>query len=394
MVIGDNIPVVPVDPDGGDDAPLISADGFKVPYNGRYVSIKDICRTYAGCSYENANAFKDDKENTLVGTPFNSLDSWNTNINLPYYQGGQQLRWILKDSKPNFNGSTVISLLKYITPIPTYYRIYISNNTLKIDYYSASSTWVEFESYSTSDFIDGVVPKRILVALQAGGGSGGNGNWNTAGSGGGGGAGWIGILNIESMVYISIGAGGASGVGEVDGNPGSKSYINHVSGGRAITLGGGSAGKYGDCNSYPAGGKVTLTLQYQGVLYWTLLSVNGGYGGRAGNNALGNKVDATPGKKIPSCTIYSTNVTADKTSANRKILSTQSGGKPDYDNLKMSGGGGGASLFGRGGNSYVEGSTAEAGQQGAGGGGAREFTGQSRGGAGGRGICLLYLPLK
>lgn len=361
-------------------------DGFKVLYNGSYVSIKDICRTYDECSYENADAFEDGKGNTLVGTPYNSLDSWNTNINLPYYQGGQRLRWILKDSKPNFNGYSTFIL-------PTAYcRIYISNNTLKIDYYSASSTWVALKSYSASGFIDEVVPKRILVALQAGGGSGGNGNWNTAGSGGGGGAGWIGILNIESMVYISIGAGGEVGVGEVDGNPGSNSYINYVSGARAITLGGGGAGMYNGWNSNSAGGMVTLNSQYQGVLYWTLLSANGRYGGRAGDNAVGNKVDATAGGTMSSRTIYSTNVNADKTSANQKILATQSGGQPDYDNLKTSGGGGGASLFGRGGDYSF--SLRREGVNGSGGGGASERAGQPQGGAGGDGACYLYLPLK
>lgn len=388
--IGDIIVVTPGDPPGdppgdsgaGDD----SADGFKVLYNGSYVSIKDICRIYDGCSYENANGFEDDEENTLVGTPYNSLDPWNRSINLPYYQGGQRLRWILKDSKPNFNGfSTFLSNTGY-------HRIYISNNTLKIDYYSASSTWVALESYSASDFIDEVVPKRILVALQAGGGSGGNGNHNTAGSGGGGGAGWIGILNIESMVYISVGKGGDSGVGEVNGNPGSDSYINYASGARAITLGGGGAGMYDGWNSNSAGGTVTLNPQYQGVLYWTLLSVNGGYGGHAGDNRLGNQVNALYGGTIPSRTIHSTNVTADKTSANRKILPTQSGGQPDYDNLKTSGGGGGASLFGRGGDYAV--SHRMEGVKGSGGGGASERAGQPQGGAGGDGECYLYLKLK
>lgn len=375
----------------------ISADGFKVLYNGSYVSIKEICKTYTGCSSENADGFEDDEGNTLVGTPYNSLDSWNTSINLPYYQGDKQLKWILKDSKPNFSYSEV-SLYKDINPIPTYYRIYISNNTLKIDYYSlASGTWPNFRSYSASDFIDEVVPKRILVALQAGGGSGGNGNWNVAGSGGGGGASWIGILNIESMVYISIGAGGASGVGEADGNPGSNSYIDYVSGSRAITLYGGGAGKYDGYNSYPAGGTVALNPQYQGLLYWTLLSVNGASGGRAGDNDWFNQVDATAGWTVASRTIHSTNVTSDKTSANRKILAAQSGGSPNYGSLKTSGGGGGASLFGPGGDCIPPtgpfAGPSGPGQKGSGGGGAGQYSDQPQGGVGGRGICYLYLPL-
>lgn len=112
-------------------------------------------------------------------------------------------------------------------------------------------------------FPDGVIPLRIICILQAAGGGGG-GNQDRAGGGGGGAGGCcVFILDLLKYPYLSIylGGSGKAGLAKLAGSEG-----------------------YGD------GGAANDSFVYDNMGALSLVRINGGGGGKEGNNA-----EASPG---------------------------------------------------------------------------------------------------
>ena len=282
-------------------------------------------------------------------------------------------------------GSQTSDLTGYIGRNPT-------TGQLEIEYNNQTFT------YTADDFIDKVLPKRLIVAIQAAGGSGGG----KGGSGGGSGSFWLGVINIADYTLwnFTLGAPGAAVSTDNDGNDASNTILQHSP--RIITIKGGFGGKVGQSNAISAGGagggKATYSSgQLQSKDYWVISDIDGFSGGDSGYfyNRSRN-ADASAGYTVSARTIsISDNDTANEYPRNQFKISNNAGGEAGVRILTDSevpiAGGGAASYSGNGGKGgdYSSSDCAGAvGGVGAGGGGAGKSSVAS--GAGGVATISFY----
>ena len=252
-----------------------------------------------------------------------------------------------------------------------------------------------------TDFIDNVIPKRLIFILQ---GAGGGGSYSigtsiTGKGGGGGGAGSIcpGIIDLESYASftLTIGTGGSGedATGDNDREDhGGNTFITVNNNDIAIAYGGycgytmsiGGSGVASFKGMGASQGWISSTADIYNLAYaedYPEVYPSGNCG-TPGEDMLGEDGIAN--------TIYSSNdSTLKNTYLNYKNLSTHSGGAAQPNG---GGGGGGASYFGNGGKggAGVGGSSnAESGSLGAGGGGGGSG-GNHTGGRGGDGAAFFW----
>lgn len=213
---------------------------------------------------------------------------------------------------------------------------------------SSTSGWSLAASWPAASFPGGVVPYRVYVQIQAGGGSGGYGG---SGGGGGGGAYWAGIVNCESTnVFIQLGKPGlwanrtsnngtsasactvgyASQAGQYFSN--TSSYCLYIYGGKA----GGTSSNDSNTTSYHAGGTVDNSYR-NNKYYWTCKTLNGGAGGKTNVAGTGG---ITEGENW-----YIDTQIIGTTATMHYVTSSTSGGAGQPNG---GGGGGGASAKGTG----------------------------------------------
>lgn len=380
MVIGDSNIVFDVGGGGtggttsslAQDSILTSITGYKINIgtvnSPNFVEVRDYCPMYANCIFQSTD-FKNSSNVQLSGIPYYSDDLWTTGVELPYYKTENQLKWVKRGTKPQFD---LIAQLDSIA-VDTTSTVNITRTDTKLT--------IGLLNFYPSNFKDRTIPTRLLVVLQGAGGSGGNGNWNVYGSGAGAGGFWAGIINLNYPVTINVaGPRSASSTSSPsDGKTGLTSYIiiNDIT---CVTVNGGGAGKYDGKPEIGAGagGSVVLSDSYEGTLFWTLKSFQGAMGGIGGNNG-GNR---------PEFSVDATTKASDKHGVNRADFEEHFGGLRSLGGL---GGGGGASAFADGGNGGNN--QGGSGTKGSGGGGASIsgiFGPNTQGGAGGGGVLYLY----
>jgi len=222
----------------------------------------------------------------------------------------------------------------------------------------------------SSQFSDGVIPKRLLIEFNSGGGSGGSSGWFTYGGGGQAGGYWCGVIDISSgYVYIYCAPRAASvNYGGNTGNDGANIYMwrstdPSYNSYKLVLRGGqgGSKNNGGDVSSYGDLSSDTMSG------YWQIAYQKGATG--AGNNGTGTSSSSVTSKASAYCTRYSA------AAYTQQSRGGYSGGVPN------SGGGGGASAFAAGAGGHNSAS------KGAGGGGGD--TGAASG-AGGEGVIKIY----
>lgn len=300
------------------------------------------------------------------------IDLWNKIIWNPHY-------FINADNKQYKFG--------YIEPgtRPTFIKqLYMkSSGTYIIEYKINSLTFTPKGSsdsivYTPKDFSDGVIPKRLIVELQAGGGGGGATAFLGGGGGGGAGGGYgCYVLNIETYPSwtIEVGGGGAGGPYATAGYNGgeSKIYITNKSS-KSITLGGGGGG----CNGYndygSSGGEYASTLTDPNA-YWVINQAKGGNGqGRRTGPSSPSGVATIANKSYGSAPSFVEEY-------NQKTRGGTSGGQARYG---VTSGAGGGSAFANGADDQ------RVGTLGAGGGGGDGIGEGANGCAGGAGVLYIW----
>lgn len=356
------------------------------------IPIKDLCTTYASCAFQTTSFKKDYGEgvySALTGTPHYATDKWTIKVELPYHQevniyGMQQLNWVKRGSKPQFI---------YLTEFG-----YRPAEEIKINRTDNILTFIRKEdgeilnSYSPTDFKDGVIPSRLIVEMWGGGGGGGSSSLSASGQGGGGGGYICTVLNLDiPNITIITGQGGnggntGGGIDKVEsGEGGGTTKISYNQSGMPgyettlLAAYGGEGGSYtGTLETPAAGGHVYINPGTKDSLVYVLKHINGAYGGTKNFPAHG----------IYPTTIYATNKTTDKIGLNVLAYGNATGGETTGEN----GGGGGAAVGNKGGNQGAAFSDGEPGQgTGAGGGGGRyTFATIKKGGNGRPGLIKFY----
>jgi hypothetical protein len=234
------------------------------------------------------------------------------------------------------------------------------------------------------------LPRYLVVAGGGGGGSGGSG---------GGGAGGVltGSLDLSpGTVYtITVGAGGAAGVGtNIAGASGTNSSLNSL-----IAIGGGGGGSpSGAAKSGGSGGGAGRGLAGAGQIGGSGTAGQGNKGGNIPAAATNNCAGGGGGAGEPGQDGYSTTISGNGGNGVRiNITGTD----------RYFGGGGGAGIYGSGTPGSTNGGAGGGGVGGAvgtssgvagtantgGGGGGGDFTTSSKpGGAGGSGVVILSIP--
>ena len=272
-----------------------------------------------------------------------------------------------------------------------------TDKTLEISYNNQTYT------YTSDYFIDKVIPKRLIVAIQAAGGSGGG----QGGSGGGSGAFWLGVINIDdyNLWNFTLGAPGQAVSENDDGKDASETILHcpsTQSSPRKIVIGGGFGGKVGQGDAVSAGGAGGVKARYpssslEKTDYWVISDTAGFSGGASGYYYNRSRAEeASSGYSVSAQTIgLSQNDTANNYPRNQFKISNNAGGEAGVriiDDYGVSiAGGGAASYSGSGGKGGYYSSTAYAGSAGgvgAGGGGAGKSSVTS--GAGGIATISFY----
>ena len=212
---------------------------------------------------------------------------------------------------------------------------------------SSAANWTLASTWPASSFPGGVVPYRVYVQIQAGGGSGGYGG---SGGGGGGGAYWAGIVDCTTKVFIQMGKPGLW-ANKIDNNGTSADacivgfgyqagqYFSFSSSSRLYIYGGkcgGTSGNASNTTSYHAGGTVDTSYRNTSC-YWTCKTYNGGAGGKSNVAGTGG---ATEGENW-----HLDNQAFGTTNTMHYVTATTSGGAGQPNG---GGGGGGASALGTG----------------------------------------------
>jgi hypothetical protein len=339
--------------------------------------ISNLCPPYDGCGNKYTSYFYGNKQ--LIGTPYNSLDSWTYPTYLDYFQSNDRLIWNTAGYKPAFH--LIMSQTNNdVTGNVKELRIKIKRTD--------SYLTIGDRTFDISCFVDRVIPHRLIVMCQGGGGKGGSSTSAVIGldgCGGGGGGFICGIINLDFGMadywYADIGIRG----GIKDNNDAGYTSIGFMTSWQSqytvFTAYGGKNGKSGGDGPGDGGSTYNANLGYGES--WELARCSGGRGGYQNSSA--------GGESISSLTIKSTNVSPDYLNSPNYI--NLSGGKGGAAGSGLSGGGG-ASLLGDGGAGGEGESTFLMGKNGgigAGGGGGRYmFFGIVEGGYGGVGQVLFY----
>ena len=303
------------------------------------------------------------------------LDPWQEEANISGYKiqvgsSSYPVYYLIPGTTPKMKTTSPVGF--YSSSSNT--TIYIANGVLHV----GNST------FTSSDFYDGVLPRKIIITLQAPGSSGSKGQ---EGVGGGSGACWCGVVDISLLhnsqlttLVITPGTGGATCSSAVANSGTNASIVLKrplQSDLTIVELSGGQAQGYGVAG---IGGQV---LDVNSSYATTLWQKSGSAGGVTGNNGSSFKGGYMYSSLTPVVAYYLHGA---------RHISSNSGGT---GHANSGGGGGAGSAFalggdagvGSGGSTEYNGKNGSKGSGGGGGGGPSSFT--VTGGAGGDGWFVL-----
>lgn len=380
------------------DPPDIPNPPYDPPYTGDsgfYVNQQSCLDTgyvydYLGTDFSTYERFKlsNGKPARIINKDhIRDVDStgyrWITNASTRYFDQNQEIFEIKKGTAASFHRQLLYS---------TYAKngtITRTDNALTFTYRIGVTSETMTNTFYKKDFVDGVIPTKIIAVLQGAGGSGGG----NGGGGGGSGSFWVGVIDLTYAIgstsrtwHFTVGTGGDSVSGSVDGNYGGETSLYHeANNGKiyAIKCGGGYGGKHGGAIG-AAGGIVNIPTDstlLTGI--YTVYSENGvaarEWGGNGGTNLASTKVYLCDKNAL-----YANNP------ANYLQLDSHTYGKGYSSN---GGSGGSPSHFGNGGEGGTGWGGSDAsgkeGEPGAGGGGVGDSA-TAMSGEGGNGAILFY----
>ena len=284
----------------------------------------------------------DDWNNIIYRNTYSTEDSDYKSLIFGYIEPG---------TRPQF--STPALFMSNNVALDSDYRLRMSisrtNNELTIQWdtgeWSATGSIGSLNNtitYHASDFIDKVIPKRLILELNSGGGSGGTSGWFTYGGGGQAGGYWCGVVDISkgyTYIYADRRAPGVY-LGGNYGVQGGSIYVwrstdtyNYFK----LVISGGAGGTRNSEGGVDWGGQIEQDSLSSS---WQLAFIKGAAG--AGGNNYGADFSA----HTVFCTNYSSGDSVGALHRNHKYLNSNSGGVPN------SGGGGGASAFANGGGGH------------------------------------------
>ena len=350
---------------------------------GLYISedmdmTKLMCHNHIKGDLTNTYFNNGDGKSEFTGSINVTREDWEGQATfLDYKLGSNALTSILPGTSPHF---------KELIKIDTSGTYTISRTSTEL---TIGST-----TYYKEDFVDGVIPTRLIVVLQGagGGGSSNAGLWN--GSGGGSGALNSAVISLSTSWTLVVGAGGTGGLHDdfdLYFNPGSPGGATTLTGGDSSLVAGGGGGAQdassalGSSPAAGVGGTASTTIG--SYILKHIGSSSGVAGGKGADSySYNGQIGTNPSKVTLDC------ITKSGRSDDYKSLTLNgqgAGTRVNHDKANM-GGTGAGSWFGTGGNA-VWGTNGTAGGSGAGGGGGSWAVGiWYRGGKGGNGVAVIY----
>lgn len=308
----------------------------------------------------NTNAYYDKytKNNTTVWrgvmkTNLNICGGWAGYVDLPYYQGGNQISPVLAGTVPKFS-------LKHTITSGSQSLRYV-NGKLK-----CGDTVINAEDSNHT-------PLRVLIVMQAGGGGGGGstyhnlgtGWWGGSGGGGGGAAAVLVDVAAGDTWTLSVGSGGSGGAGGYTSTSGITSSDGSRGGATKISYGshyveckgGGGGGSFSNIIDAYAGGSGG-DVSYTSEGHFSVLATRTGIQGASSNSSGAANMSAWSASNGSTIFNNSTYSTVARTGGSNK----QAGGPSAHGDAGSNGGGGngGAGAIwtandgGAGGNGFIK----------------------------------------
>lgn len=329
---------------------------------------------------------------SIITHPY--VDGWNQIQTSKLYSPSNNI--VLKGSRPGFG-----KFFETATVYQTYMAYNITIKRKGWEELTVKTTAVGFtettNTYYPSDFVDGVIPSRLIIECQAGGG-GGSSAFNAVvygldGGGGGSGAYGVYILNLSSFPYWKLEVTERAKGGEGNWAPGAKGatitgyYTNSDSTSKSVPqfIVNGGEGSFAKDNVAHGGAGGTIYINTAAFNTHSFFILEGIDGKQGGYNGGGGK-----GEDMGAHTQYATKYTENSIAwgNSKRTIMRQSGGDAG-DNLS---GGGAASVLGNGGAGGNAGHPMgyDGGIGGGGGGGRYNLFGTPSGGNGGPSQIIIY----